>query len=206
MHRRETYPFREGETKPIAPPASRTALPRTEKRATQFRRGIRHLTLVEEPPTVAEVMSPNPYCATLDTHLDEVARVLIEQAISGVPVVDAEHRPVGMVTKTDILRVLRAVHRPVNGRAAPRHNAASRRTPEAELPVTELADQNVRGMIVPIVFSLPESATITQAAALMSFESEDRIPIVDKSGRMSGIVSSLDILRWMARREGYLIP
>jgi CBS-domain-containing membrane protein len=60
--------------------------------------------------------------------------------------------------------------------------------------------------MLPIVFCLSEAASISQAAALMAFESVHRIPIVDKRGRIMGVVSTLDILRWMARREGYLIP
>jgi CBS domain-containing protein len=57
-----------------------------------------------------------------------------------------------------------------------------------------------------LTFVLPESASISQAAALMSFEGVHRLPIVSDDGKVVGIVSPLDILRWLARLDGYLMP
>ena len=44
------------------------------------------------------------------------------------------------------------------------------------------------------------SAQLTQAAALMAFEGVSRLPVVDAAGRVVGILSALDLLRWMDDR------
>jgi predicted transcriptional regulator len=55
-------------------------------------------------------------------------------------------------------------------------------------------------------FSLTESASIARAAALMSFEGVHRVVIIDVSGVVVGVLSSLDILRWVAQSSGYVLP
>jgi CBS-domain-containing membrane protein len=70
------------------------------------------------------------------------------------------------------------------------------------------ADENgvVTSAMTRLTFTLPDSASVSQAAALMSFEGIHRLPIVSEDGKVVGIVSSLDILRWLARVDGYLMP
>ena len=78
---------------------------------------------------------------------------------------------------------------------------------DAEIRV-ELADPpaTVRDIMTHIVFSLSQDAPISRAAALMSYEGIHRIVITSPQGAAVGIVSSLDILRWLARRDGYVVP
>ncbi|HZU99024.1 MAG TPA: CBS domain-containing protein, partial [Planctomycetota bacterium] len=51
---------------------------------------------------VSEVMS-DPICVRENVTLDELATIFVSNGISGAPVVDAEGKPVGVVTKTDIV-------------------------------------------------------------------------------------------------------
>jgi CBS-domain-containing membrane protein len=53
---------------------------------------------------------------------------------------------------------------------------------------------------------LESSAQLTQAAALMAFEGVSRLPIIDAEQRVVGILSALDLLRWVGRQDGYSIP
>ena len=53
---------------------------------------------------------------------------------------------------------------------------------------------------------LEASAPLTEAAALMAFEGVSRLPIVDAQQQVVGVVLALDLLRWMARQDGYSIP
>jgi len=53
-----------------------------------------------------DVMTPNPVCVKPDTPLVEAVRLLMDYQISGLPVVDASKRLVGMITEKDMLRVL----------------------------------------------------------------------------------------------------
>ena len=60
------------------------------------------------------------------------------------------------------------------------------------------ARATVADIMMPIVFALPENATVAKASALMVFEGVHRIPVVSSGGQVVGILSSLDILGWLA--------
>jgi CBS domain-containing protein len=54
-----------------------------------------------------------------------------------------------------------------------------------------------------VVFWLPDDASIADAAALMALERVHHLPIITNDGKVCGMVSSLDVLGWMARQDGY---
>jgi CBS domain-containing protein len=92
--------------------------------------------------------------------------------------VDDRGAPVGIVSKTDLL------HR--------------RSTP---------GDDGVRvgDIMMRTTYCLAENEPIAKAAGLMAFEGIHRVPVVGESGTVSGVVSPLDIMRWLARQHGYAI-
>ena len=127
--------------------------------------------------TVASVMAEIVHCVAIDVTVEGLAAVLLEAGVGGVPVVDSTGRPLGVVSKTDIVR---CVHE---------------RRP---LDTTTVAD-----IMTPVVFSLREDATIERAAALMAFEGVHRILVVSRDGIVVGIITPLDVARAMAARGGY---
>ncbi|TPV95239.1 MAG: CBS domain-containing protein [Myxococcales bacterium FL481] len=67
--------------------------------------------LLAVPPDEADkwvlhVMTERVLTATVDTPLREVAKVMVSERVSALPVVDAEHLVVGMVTTADLLRCI----------------------------------------------------------------------------------------------------
>ncbi|PIP43817.1 MAG: histidine kinase, partial [Deltaproteobacteria bacterium CG23_combo_of_CG06-09_8_20_14_all_60_8] len=52
---------------------------------------------------VRDIMTPSPSRVTPATPLDEVVRLLLAAVFTGVPVVDADSRPVGVVTQGDLI-------------------------------------------------------------------------------------------------------
>jgi len=55
---------------------------------------------------VDEVMTTPALTVTLDATLLEVVRLLVEHKVGGIPVIDVEGRPLGMITESDIFRLL----------------------------------------------------------------------------------------------------
>lgn len=55
---------------------------------------------------VEEIMTPNPIAIPHDYTVEEAAEILLKNKISGAPVVDPEGKVVGVITQTDIFRVL----------------------------------------------------------------------------------------------------
>ncbi len=59
-----------------------------------------------EPSVVADIMTQKVLTATPDTNIREIARVLIEERIGCMPIVDEDKQVIGMITRSDILRAL----------------------------------------------------------------------------------------------------
>lgn len=55
---------------------------------------------------VDEVMTTPALTVTLDATLLEVVRLLVEHKVGGIPVVDVEGHPLGMITESEIFRLL----------------------------------------------------------------------------------------------------
>ena len=50
---------------------------------------------------------------------------------------------------------------------------------------------------------MPAHSSIARAAALMSYERVHRVVVLSPSRAVVGIVSAMDVLRWLARNDGY---
>jgi len=55
---------------------------------------------------VREIMSKNPITVSLNFTVEETAEILLNNGISGVPVEDEKNKVVGVITKTDLFKVL----------------------------------------------------------------------------------------------------
>jgi CBS domain-containing protein len=129
--------------------------------------------------TVGEVMTTQVVCVTPEVTVERLIALLIERGISGVPVVNERGLPVGMVSKTDVVRN------------------------DYENGTTSAGDTTVGELMVPIAFTLLESASLAHALALMAWEGVHRLPICSDDGDVVGILSALDVVRWLSREEGY---
>ena len=175
------------------------ALESGSKRSGAFR-----LAFGAELTPVREIMTRDVTCVTPDVSVENLASLLLERNISGVPVVDAEGCPIGIVSKTDLLRELRnqgdcELVEPLRCRVD---------GIEAELEPGFHAENVVRATIgdvmTPVAFSIDETETVAAAAALMAGEGVHRVPVIScDDGSVVGIVSSIDVLGWLARQHGY---
>jgi CBS-domain-containing membrane protein len=66
-------------------------------------------------------------------------------------------------------------------------------------------ETRVRDIMMSTAFCLSESESIAKAAGLMAFEGVHRVPVVGQRGMVTGVVSPLDVMRWLARQHGYAI-
>ncbi len=56
--------------------------------------------------TVQELMTLEVITTTPDTTIEGAANLMVEKGVGGLPVIDEERRPVGMITETDIFKTL----------------------------------------------------------------------------------------------------
>lgn len=149
---------------------------------------------------VGAVMTPCALCVRQDVSLEEVAELLLGEHIHGVPVVDGEGKPIGVVTQTDLLEVVSRAARVELDGAGPTLITRGGMSYDLDggFHVEALRERTVGDVMTPHAFQLPEDAPVTQAAALMAFEGVHRIPVVAADGKVVGIISTLDLARLMA--------
>jgi len=141
------------------------------------RAGVHHPTLERalvlegDRTPVLSVVGPRVVCVEPDTSIMLARELLLEPGLTGAPVVDSAGIVVGFVSRADLLR-----------------NAG----PGGATRISQI-------MTTPAV-TVSETSSIAEAAALMSLEGVDRLPVVNNaiSGRVVGVVSALDLLAWFA--------
>jgi len=137
---------------------------------------------------IADVMTREVVCVRADLPIEKVIELLIHKYIGCVPVVDEQGSPIGMITKRDLLEQLCCL---LTGK--PTDAAVAARPP-----------RTAEEVMLPLALTLNEHATVLQAAAMMALEDLHHIPVLSPKGVVIGIVSSLDIARWLASNDGLL--
>jgi CBS domain-containing protein len=118
-----------------------------------------------------EIMSKNPTCVTPDTPLVQAARLMKDENIGVVPVVESSNsrRLVGVLTDRDI--AIRAVAEGRDG-----------------------ATTSVGHVMSTDIHTSAPDDSVNDIMALMGSEQIRRIPIVDERGDVVGIIAQADIV------------
>jgi CBS domain-containing protein len=141
---------------------------------------------------VDDVMTTDVVKVRPSMPLKEVAEVLIARGISGVPVVDAEGRVLGVVSETDILAKEQGT---IEHGLLHRLLSPDTRSEQAKVEATTAAE----AMTSPAV-TIPPSATIAEAAARMLEHCVNRLPVIDGPS-LRGIVTRADLVRAFIRPD-----
>lgn len=144
----------------------------------------------------ADIMVGEVVAVDQDTTVAEVARLLLEHHISGVPVIDGEGRVLGIVSEADLLPRLEddAAHR-----RAWWLEILSRQS-QAEDFVRSHA-RLVRDVMSPDPVTVDETTPIEEVAATLESHGIKRVPVL-RQGRLVGIVSRANLLRALLARSG----
>ena len=124
---------------------------------------------------ISELMTKNPHTVTPDTPVSEAARLMKEEDVGIVPVVErvggaeTRGRLIGVITDRDI---------------AVRHVAEGR---SADTPVRDVMSGGVK--------TAGPDDSVDSVMTLMGSEQVRRVPVVDERGSLVGMVSQADLAR-----------
>ena len=149
--------------------------------------------------TAAELMTPNPVSIRQGSAVPEAAAFLAARGISAAPVIDEAGRPVGVVSRTDILQhqgqsavylvgspeYYERLEQPVFSEDGARAQASSRPT--------------VRDVMTPGVFCVRTETPAVNVVEKMLALGVRRLFVVDGDEILIGVVSAVDVLRKLRR-------
>ena len=144
-----------------------------------------------------DVMTTNVITVEPNTSVQELATLLSERGISGVPVVDRDSRVVGIVTEGDLL------HRTETGTERRIQRRRSRwldtigADQEAARDYVKAHGRIVREIMTPEVISVSDTTELADIATLLETKRIKRVPVV-RDGKLVGIVSRANLVRALA--------
>jgi CBS domain-containing protein len=124
--------------------------------------------------TAVELMTANPISIDRNASVAQAAAFLTGRGISAAPVIDEAGRPVGVVSRSDILVRYQAV--------------SADRTP-------------VHTVMTPVVFCVRPETPAEEVVETMVGLSVRRVFVVDDSGVLVGVISAFDVLRKLCKRK-----
>lgn len=140
---------------------------------------------------VREIMTKNVLTVKKDTSLAYAVKIMLENRISGLPVVDEDNHVVSMITKSDIVQLSlpSALRRTGSGDPSliPRVESYL-----GKLREVALKDVGSTMTSREIICATPEM-TVSEAAVIMYANEVRRLPVVNEGRRLVGIVSYSDI-------------
>jgi CBS domain-containing protein len=139
------------------------------------------------------VMSKDVITVSPETTVVETARLMLARGISAVPVVDADNRPIGVVSEGDLMRHFGVEFQ--NKRAKWLRLLAEGETYSPDyLASISLEQHRVRTIMRAPIISASEEASLAELADLMLKHGIKRVLIV-REGVLVGVVSRADVLR-----------
>ncbi|MEF3254247.1 MAG: CBS domain-containing protein [Deferribacterales bacterium] len=129
---------------------------------------------------VRDIMTTNVITASVNDCMRDVALMLREKKITGVPVLDEDGNVVGVFSETDILSRL------------PDILMEAEKIPLVD--VKELTDHKIKEVMSSPVITVSPDADIKEVAEIFLYKYIHRVPVVE-NGKLVGIVSLGDLLK-----------
>ncbi|MFE5332819.1 CBS domain-containing protein [Embleya sp. NPDC056575] len=142
--------------------------------------------------TIEDVMTRDVVTVGSGARFHDIAGVLEAWQVSALPVVDDAHRLLGIVSEADLL------HAHVAGPEIPPRGRVPGRG--FDMPTSD-ERFTARGLMTTPVITVTPTSSTRWAARLMERHRVKRLPVVDRSGRLVGIVSRGDLLGALVRSD-----
>ncbi|MEU6072059.1 CBS domain-containing protein [Streptomyces sp. NPDC047082] len=150
-----------------------------------------------KPTKIGALMTVDVVTAVHGTPFKEVVRLLGEHRISGLPVIDDDHKVIGVISETDLM-----LHQT---RPTESHGTFAALAHRLSRSVRERAAKSrartAGGAMSTPAITVRADATVTEAARLLTEHRIERLPVVDEEDRLVGIVTRRDLLQVFLRSD-----
>jgi CBS-domain-containing membrane protein len=132
-----------------------------------------------------------------DEEVHELERLFVERKIHGAPVVDHDGRLVGVVSQTDLINW----HYETGVDGSTFYETAEIRVAEQDdlgrLSLTDIRTARIEEVMSGVTHVVGPDDAVGYAAARMMELGVHRLVVVDGSGSVMGVVSAVDLLRFV---------
>jgi len=148
------------------------------------------------PKTVADLMTREPLTARPEMSLKEVIKILADRRISGLPVVDQHDLLIGIISETDLMWRETGVTPPAYIMVL--DSVIYLENPSRyEQELHKALGQTVGEVMSRDPVSIAPEKSVQEAAKLLHERHIHRLPVLDTTGKVIGILTRGDIVRAM---------
>lgn len=142
-----------------------------------------------------DIMTKNVLTLSPNDSLEDAAKLLVENKISGAPVIDAFNNVIGVLTEGDLVKQQKPLTKPLYLMFLDSSFPLNFKTINEELEA--MTAITVAQLMSKEVVSLHEYDEISNAAELMLKKNINRLPIINDDGQLLGIVTRHDVIKAM---------
>lgn len=147
-----------------------------------------------------DIMVQNVIVAGPDDNLEDVARILVENKISGLPVVDSENHVVGIITEKDLM--IKATELQVPFYVTLFDSIIFLENPiRLNKELKKYTATRVGEIMTRKTLVVEEDAPMNKIVEIMQGNEVNRVPVV-REGKLVGIITRNDILKALVKRNG----
>ncbi|MBO3677952.1 CBS domain-containing protein [Streptomyces sp. NEAU-YJ-81] len=140
---------------------------------------------------VSDVMTHTVVAVGREAPFKEIVRTLEQWRVSALPVLEGEGRVIGVVSEADLLP-----------KEEFRDSDPARVAQLPDLPgIAKAGAVTADELMTSPAITVHASATLADAARIMTHKRVKRLPVVDEEGRLEGIVSRADLLKVFLRPD-----
>lgn len=139
---------------------------------------------------VKEIMVKNVVSLKPDDNTKDALDLIIKMEISGLPVIDNDGKLVGMFTEKEVISYILPSYIDRVGTFVYEENPKS-----IQKKISELGKIKVSQLMRKEVVTVNEEANLGEVSKVMLTKKARRIPVMDKSGKVAGIVARCDVLK-----------
>ncbi len=143
-----------------------------------------------------DIMTKKVVTVGKDATLAELAKLLMKNKISGVPVVDGEKRLVGIVSEADIIVKKSSLPFPLSFSFAflDKYESYTKSTKDfLDIRVEEIMSADVK--------TARKDITVSKVVNIMINNNINRLPVLDSDNRLVGIITRADIMKSMIKES-----
>ena len=148
-----------------------------------------------------DIMSTKVVTVSPETSVRDIATLMVEKHVSGLPVLNDNGTLIGMISEGDLLR------RPELGTEKPRRRWASffSGADEQAREFTKSHGLHASDVMTKQVLHVSENTALGDVVNLMEKHNIKRLPVLNE-GTLVGIVSRVDLLRALALQQATTLP